>query len=327
MFGCPSENPRDCFSGGSFPDKSNDWGDGIGKVRQVAQFDYDTSYWTRTSADGRFVANGGHPSHIQDLLNNRPITIDASYDPGFFPDNNGFTFNGSRVCAQSLLETDDHIDFSEPECITNSDINLYQHMAVGLNGDYFVINSDSASDPGGDNEDPSANWGDSAELAIHPMVWNGTTFDPLETVRHPLPNEGDAVLSPSGELVVGRMAGPDNRGVGYRVHKFNPVKVGDQYQISVGETLGTFCMGGAKTSISFGERFVTTYARDNGTVNVLLIDMLTGAKHRITNMPEGYQAFFPHFVANDWIYFLVWGPDGTRYIGASDAALALAEQQ
>ena len=87
----------------------------VGTIRQLAKLDFATSFWTRSSADGRFVGNGGghEGATITDLQTGKDIEVDASYDPGFFPDNSGFMFQGAPggtgMCAQSVLDSGDDL--------------------------------------------------------------------------------------------------------------------------------------------------------------------------------------------------------------------------
>ena len=52
-----------------------------------------------------------------------------------------------------------------------------------------------------------------------------------------------------------------------------------------------------------------------------MVDLLTGATTRVTNMQPGQHALFPHFRSDGWIYFVVRTLDGEEYYAASDAAL------
>ncbi len=132
-------------------------------MRELA---FNTYYWMRSSADGRFVANGstGGKSIISDLQTNKDIEVDAAYDPGFFPDNKGWMFQGTPIgaafCGMSLLTSNPNtIDFSEAACSSVSTVSLYQHLGAGLGGgDYFAVNSQFTSDDpsGGETQDPSA---------------------------------------------------------------------------------------------------------------------------------------------------------------------------
>ena len=61
-----------------------------------------------------------------------------------------------------------------------------------------------------------------------------------------------------------------------------------------------------------------------GAANVYLIELATGTRTRITNMPPGQYAVFPHFRSDGWIYFMVRSAGGTEQVVASDAALMLS---
>ena len=64
---------------------------------------------------------------------------------------------------------------------------------------------------------------------------------------------------------------------------------------------------------------------------LFLVDLLTGKSTRITSVKPGQYALYPHFRADNWIYFVVRttegkaAPDGGNheYFVASDAALLL----
>ncbi|MCC6996769.1 MAG: hypothetical protein IT370_19310 [Deltaproteobacteria bacterium] len=329
MFGCTSADPAQCFA--SATDRTGQWGNETGTVRELNAFNFRTSFWTRSSADGRFVGNGGGAmsgATITDLMTGRDIAVSASYDPGFFPDNSGFIFQGSMggagICRQSLLERDTSIDFSEPECITASGINLYQHVARGLggSGDYFIINSQFTSDSGGSGQDPSASFNASSTMKFSPMVFNGSKYEQLPNVIVDSPYEGDSVLSPSMRLVASRLAGPEGKSLGYVVRKVTATRTGTAYRIGIDQKVATICAPGAKVSFSFDERFFVTHHYDQGGANLWLFDLKDGSKRQITQVPAGQKALFPHFRSDGWIYFLIKGGD-REYLAASDAALRL----
>lgn len=334
MLGCVDDDPSRCFASGEHADLSATWGRGLGRLRELVRLDFRTSFWTRSSADGRFVGNGGGNgarSTMTDLLTGRSIAVDAAYDPGFFPDNSGFIFQGATggagVCAQSLLSTTDHVTFQEPQCTTARGINLYQHVARGLGGgDYFVINSQFTSDSGTSaTQDPAASFNASSTIKITPMIFDGTTFAPRSPVIVDSPYEGDSVLSPSGRLVASRLAGPEGRSLGYVVRRVVTERFGDTYRVDTSERLATVCMSGAKPSFSFEERFFVTHHYEGDRANVYLVDLFDGARHPVTDMPAGWRALFPHFRSDGWLYFLVHGPDGERVMVASDAAVELSK--
>jgi hypothetical protein len=328
MHGCGDENALNCFA-----DKGDrtDYApkDAIGRLKQVLQLEFKTSFWTRSSADGRFVGNGGGKTSgatITDLQRGVDIQIKASYDPGFFPDNSGFIFQGggTGICNQSLLETLDEITFKEEGCIRGTDINLYQHVARGLDGDYFVINSQFTSDSGRQTtSDPRANFNADSTMKFSPMIFNGQVYEQLPAVIRDSPYEGDSVLSPSGQLVISRIAGPEGKSLGYSVRRVVAKRDNENYDINIDQQLARFCFSGAKANISFDERFFVTHRYEaDGTADIVLGDFATGQTYLVTNMPTGAKALFPHFRSDGWFYFLVRHND-QEFIIASDLALQI----
>ena len=329
MYGCSGTDPLACLT--DSPDRTREWGTGRGAIREIRRLDFRTSFWTRSSADGRFVGNGGGSSSrstITDLATGRDIGVAASYDPGFFPDNSGFIFQGSTggagICAQSVLDSGEEVNFDEPQCMTARGINLYQHVARGLSGgDYFVINSQFTSDGGGGSSDPSASFNASSTMKFTPMVFDGTRYQQLRETIVDSPYEGDSVLSPSSRLVGSRLAGPEGRSLGYVIRAVTTQRFGDGYRVDTSREVARVCMPGAKMNFSFDERFFVTHHYEEGTANIYLVDLSDGSRHKITNMPAGTRALFPHFRSDGWFYFLVKSDDG-EYVAASDAALALS---
>ena len=77
---------------------------------------------------------------------------------------------------------------------------------------------------------------------------------------------------------------------------------------------------------AFDERFMVTHKYENDTANIYLVDMLTGSTMRVTNMPAGVKALFPHFRSDNWFYFLVkdtTADPAEEYMVASDLAVLL----
>jgi hypothetical protein len=208
-------------------------------------------------------------------------------------------------------------------------INLYQHVARGLNGgDYFIINSQFTSDAGGaTRENPRANFNVSSTMKFTPMVFNGTTYEQFDSVVVESPFEGDSVLSPSGRVVISRIAGPDDRSLGYSLRRVATEGTGDSYRINTREQLATVCFEGAKPNISYDERFVVTHSYNGMSSDIWLFDLKTGARHQITNMPAGSAALFPHFRSDGWFYFLVHEEGDGRVMVASDAALRITARE
>jgi hypothetical protein len=334
MYGCsPNADPMTCFS--QLANRTSDWGNGNanGIVREITKLKFRTSFWTRSSADGRYVGNGGgndgHRATITDLMTGTDIGVKASYDPGFFPDNSGFIFQGATggagICTQSMLEGETSVDFTESQCINARGINLYQHVARGVGGgDYFIINSQFTSDSGRASKDPSAYFNVGSTMKFTPMLFNGSTYEQMPETIVDSPYEGDSVLSPSSQLVVSRLSGPDGVSLGFVVRRVQATKFGQTYTINIDQELATICESGAKAGFSYDERWLVTHTYRDGKADLILIDLLTGAKHTITDMPSGVYAQFPHFRSDGWIYFLVTDGNGNEHIAASDAAIRLA---
>ena len=109
------------------------------------------------------------------------------------------------------------------------------------------------------------------------------------------------------------------------VRKVKTEKFENNYVVNIDEVVGRYCLSGAKANISFDERFFVTHQyRDDGTANILLVDMLTSEVHEVTDMPATYKALFPHFRSDGWFYFLV-KTGAEEFVVASDLAIRLAK--
>ena len=357
MYGCgAATDPRNCLT--SLPDATTKpYGAGwanAGTLRVLRELAFNTIFWMRSSADGRFVANGatgGSGAVISDLQTGKDIRVRAAYDPGFFPDNRGWVFQGTPIgagfCTNALLAANpDEITFGETQCSSVSGVALYQHLGAGLNGgDYFAINGQFTSDfPGaGVTRDPYAGFSTNAQMSITPMVFDGAHFVPKPPAIVASPSEGDAVLSPSTSLIASRF-GSDGNQLGFVLRKVNATPNAASYTITAPE-IGRYCVKGGKPAISFDERYMVYHhyvgpadytalgfatATDpvfqdmlaRGTANVMMLDLVTGQERRITNMRAGQYALYPHFRSDGWIYVLARDlTTGKEYVIASDAAL------
>ncbi len=354
MFGCNAAGDAlSCLA--SFPlstdkDFAQGWAVSGGTLRILRDLGFQTTFWSRSSASGRFVAAGG--VKIVDLQNNVEIPVEASYDPGFFPDDSGFIFQGTAVgagiCNLSLLtRAPASITFREPEC-TGGSLGLYQYVGAALGGgDYFVVTSQFDSDNGGHGatlRDPAATFGGDASAKFTPMVFDGSTFQVGAGVAVPTSFEGDTALSPSTLLTAGRLAGPDAKQLGYVLRKVAATKDASGYTIQAPE-VARICLRGAKANFSFDERFLVTHHyvdRDDaaalgfasaddaafapylqkGASNVVLVDLSTHKTITVTHMNPGQYALYPHFRSDGWLYFLVRDANtGVEHLVASDLAL------
>ena len=239
MYGCTgASRPEDCLAtetAGRDTTYAADWDVLPGStIRELFTTDYGSSFWTRSSADGRFVAHG--PGRVIDLNRDVSIPLDSPYDPGFFPDNSAFVWPGV-VCEQSLLMSNPtSVTLMEPEC-TGASIGLYEHVGVALDGsDYWVITGEFSSDNGGHGatlENTRASFSRDAAFTFTRMTNTGSGFTPGPTGRYGTPFEGDGVISPSSTMVLSRIAGPDDGPLGYSL-----------YAIEEGSSMGTGSCGG-----------------------------------------------------------------------------------
>ena len=359
MMGCDdSGDPLACLA--SFP-RATQWENGNSNLRLLRTLDFTTSFWMRSSADGRFVANGGGNvagSTISDIRDNRDLPVSASYDPGFFPDNSGFVYHGTNIggagfCNQSLLAGGaDRVTFQEAECSAADGVGIYQHLGAALNGgDYFIINGQHTNDNGGHGvtlEDPAAHFSSSAEIRLTPMVHNGSNFVEGNSTSVATPFEGDNILSPSTSLIASRLAGPEGKQLGYVIRRIVATPTETGYDIEA-PALGTICVRGGKAAFSFDERVLALHHyveeddwaelgfpsasdptfvqyRERGAANIYAVDISTGQKIRVTNMQPGQYALYPHFRSDGWMYFLVRDSNtDEEFVVASDIGARMSQ--
>jgi hypothetical protein len=354
MFGCGStSNPGTCLA--NVPLLSAPWGaPGVAQtLRELHAFPR-TSYWVRSSADGRFVGFGQFTSAgIIDLAapaGAPPIAVDARYDPSFFPNNDGVSFAGTdldsdeagpiRVCRQSALTSAASLSapkltLKESGCteIANT---VYQSVGAALDGAAFWMSSGAHVNDDGANQitHPLAGFDKSSQTTLIPMVSDGVGYQPRPAVELATPFEGDQMLSPSSRLLVTRFGAKAGHR-GYRIRRLNTTTTPNGATTQIGattEVIGTICGSGAKPMVSYDERFVVTHryvdpAEGSGlpenSSNVILTDLVTGDVVRLTNMGANQYALYPHFRADGWLYFLVRDKNGSgkETLVATDAAL------
>lgn len=336
------------------------------EMRLISEFPSQTEYWIRSSADGRFVAFGGWPSGIIDLQSHlipgaaqRLISVDAYYDPGFFPDDSAFMFQGrgSAFCQMSLLKnpSTEAIDFSEDACTSDEsvDIPLYQAIGANLDGDdYLAVTGAFMSDPGHGREffrESSQRMFDSQPenaLQVYPLQYDGQKWIRREPQIFDAGTEIDWGLSPSNRLLVSRKFTVIDDAAYPTSYQFYQLsrKTGEALSYEK-ESLGQICLKGLKGNFSFDDRFFVTYNHieadqykilgyssaedpeflallEAGSGNVFLHDLLTGESSALTHMGPGQYAQFPHFRSDDWLYFMVYDSKAKkRYLLGSDAAL------
>ena len=359
MYGCgAASDPKLCLADkpiGSAQPYGQGWDvPGRGQLRILRDVTYSSSYWTRSSPDGRFVAHGVDNvsgSYVIDLQRDAQISIATQYDPAFFPDNSGFVFQGGtrNTCGMSVLTSNPtSIAMTEAACARISTIGLYQHVGRALaGGDFFAIDGQFESDDGGKSPtigDPLASFTSTGYTDFTPMIFDGTKYVGKTRVRIAQPFEGDSTLSPSAGLELTRVAGPGDKQIGYVLRKVNATLAGSTYTITTPE-IARYCVSGGKPGFSYDERWIAFHHyvtdadaqelgftgpadpgfadyRAKGAANIYLMDLRTGVPQRITNMRPGQYALYPHFRSDGWIYGQVRDTTtGHEYTVASDAAL------
>jgi hypothetical protein len=357
MYGCAgAATPSDCLSTrprASTTTYGAHWETAGTHQRVLFDLPYASSYWTRSSPDGRFVANGGGTgsgASFIDLVRGIVIGAQASYDPGFFPDNSGFIFQGggTALCELSVLTAGmpTHLTLSEPGCSHPGNIGLYQHVGASLDGgDYWAVNSLWSGDPGNGLVDPDVFVDATGDVTLIRMVNTGTTFTGGGSFHVSAPWQGNAVISGSMRMMVTELATAGGDPLGYVLHRIDIARdaTGSVTGVTIPE-IARYCVPGGKPAFSLDDRWLVTHHRATdadavelgftgasdplfapfrGVSNVYLIDLRTGHETRITNMQPGQRALFPHFRSDGWIYFLVRDNAGPERIVASDAALVL----
>ena len=349
MFGCgAATNPLACLT--TQPDLTAALGEPavVQKLRELHKQPLASHFWTRSSADGRYLGFGfGFQSGVVDLKKPNPIiTVEASYDPYFFPSNDGFGFAGAlsdgalRFCRQSLLadvaaQPSPAITLGEAKCMSLGGA-VYQSVGSALDGvRYFVTVGTHVDDDGGHSTTSPlpAPFDQDAATVFVPMENDGQSYEAGPAATVGLPREGDAMLSPSSLLVGTRYAGTGSQQGGYRV-RFVDAKPSGGGGLSVQTPLAAqLCFRGGKLNFSFDERFLATHqyvdpsdpahaSLPRGSSNIVIADLKTGKKTRLTKMGAGQYALFPHFRADGWLYFLVRDMGkGTEFVVATDAAL------
>lgn len=378
FYGCPTDG-GECFtqqrSGVDiFPDvstktASRSWKlDANVSMRTLMDFasSQKRQYWIRSSADGRFVGFGGTPSGIVDLQpllaaspRQRIISINALYDPGFFPDDSGFIFQGNStgMCNMSILKNSatTRINFNEDACTTlDSKVPLYQSVGAGLNGeDYLALTSSYQRDSGLDgtldeflpSEDLTA--ASNNKVSLYELAYDGQQWVRGSGQSFSVPYEIDWVLSHSNQLGMSRLQAERDgvvRTKGFKLYKFAKNSQGRYTKTD----LAQLCGEGLKGDFSFDERFYVTYsyvradqwkyfgyksANDpafvaklrTGSADLFLHDLYAKKSYALTNMGADQYALFPHFRGDNWIYFEVYDRNTRkRSVVATDAAIKQA---
>lgn len=360
MFGCDSTG---CFnakgsSGDIFP-LVNGILKTTGEVRNLYTLDGERStYWTRSSADGRYVSYGSTPySIIVDLQPKlsgqaaRRIQVEADYDPAFTPDNLSFIFqgeeHGTRLCNQSMLQNPNlrRIDFRSEDCsASNLEVGLYQGIGRSLdNGDIMTVHGGFKGDEGSDIvQDTPPLFLESATIDISIIRQSDSSaFEKVSTQSITTPHMANWMLSPSQKFVIGTVSAATSTGKARHggFHLVLTDSLVSNKSVGSGDDAGAarLCVAsGEKPQVSFDERYLVYYAYEQhpssvspseSSANLFVIDLLGDGKPvQLTNLPKGTYAQFPHFRSDGWLYFNLYNTrTEVRSVLATDAILKLAK--
>ena len=331
---------------------------GAGEVRLLHTLDAKSTYWTRSSADGRYVSWGAKPrSVIVDLMPKlqgkdvHKITVEADYDPAFTPDNLSFMYqgaaHGSRLCNQSMLANASlaNIDFNSENCSTTAlKIGLYQGLGSSLDSsDIMTINGGFKSDEGQTLvQDTTPIFGENSSFDLSRIRQSESSVFEKVSVKHvETPFIANWMLSPSQKIAIGTVsaatAAKKAMHGGYRLVLTDSAAIaGGALPASLTDSeTASLCVGtGEKPQVSFDERYLVYYAYEQhaetvkaaqSSANLFVIDLLGDGKPvQLTNVAKGQFTQFPHFRSDGWLYFDLYNSStGEREIVATDAILKL----
>lgn len=346
MYGCSgTARPQDCLARHA-PVGPGDIGNGRSALagatlRLLYSASTRSSYWTRGSPDGRFVARG---VYIHDMIRDVEIrAVGAQYDPAFFPDNSGYIYQpNGRMCPMSTLTTgmpsSVAISGTGSQC-AGSSVGLYQHLGASLDGaDYWATSAGTAAwDNGGTSPTltetrRNETWGANASTVLTLMANTGSGFVSVGQRSVRTPYQGDAVITPSSRMLLTRFVDTAGAYQGYILNRLTASHVGAAITAEATE-VARYCVQGAKPALSYDERYAVFHHyigggasveadarelgfsgasdpgfapyRTQGAANIYILDLLTARVTRVTTMAPGQYALYPFFRNDGWIYFIV----------------------
>jgi hypothetical protein len=283
----------------------------------------------------------------------RAIQLAADFDPAFAPDNSSFMmqslYTGTRFCSQRLLERLDveSIDFEREKLCSKMGLGIGLYQSIGSNlgtSDIMTLNSDFIGDAGKERNHDSApifRQNDDVDFSLIHKSSLGD-FQRIGEATIATPFEGNWTLSPSQKLAVSTVSAATSdfkpRHGGYHVVLLPDVVTDlEAFPSGKDEASSNLCIErGEKPNFSLDDRYLVYYAYEShdgqkkvldseSSSDIYVIDLLSDGKaQRLTRVPKGSYAQFPHFRSDGWIYFSLLNTlSGTHEIIATDAALRL----
>jgi len=262
-------------------------------MRIIAKTPRATSYWIRSSTDGRYVGYGlaspeeivqpggekkNYASMIVDLTKSNlsgsskgNIYASGRYDPAFTPDGRGFMLHGvgdnynAGICPISVLKNpaETTIEFNEAGCVVSGNVRTYQSLGSSLGGtDTYALTGtygpDDAGGPWADSSrrDPVASWGVRSFINFTRMTFDGTNYQVLSPIDLWTPFSGDWTLSPSSGMAAARTAGKDPSTGKLRQldYSFHALRTKPNGKLEL-ERLLSVCTKGSKGTFSLDEQY------------------------------------------------------------------------
>lgn len=306
-----------------------------------------TSYWTRSSPDGRFVSTGN--GQIEDLAvggatpEGRTIEVlDGSIDPGYDPTNRYYVWPG-LICPMAPL-----YDQTLTQAGRSIEASKCRDIDIGTYASFGSISGDRTIEVEGDNSN-NAGWR-KKDAGVYPGD-NSVILKEVDAVqmtlglrhRFKVTDEADFLLSPTGKVLVNRGLDSDSKQL-YRMRMVQDAEgelgsTPQDWYLTDNSKAATICMRGEKPMTSFDNRFITFHHHADGSPqdvganvehsNIFVYDMKYKRYIRVTQQADGSKAYFPHFRADGWLYFEVIkypqteGEDITFELLASNAAIVL----
>ena len=177
-------------------------------------------YWMRSSADGRHIGNGYQEDRSDaarcpltnnaagffiDLKFDRVIGTNAQYDPGFFPDNKGFTFitqsphfcvmDGLNPGASTANQVPSYFKVEAGRYCGGSDLDVYQHVGASVDPSrpqYTVVRGKYENDDGAHSvvSDPVPRFGSDSYVELVSMCEKNKCGQGANTGIQPLSTTG-----------------------------------------------------------------------------------------------------------------------------------------
>ncbi len=361
FFGCGvSLDPLDCFE--DIKNSAAEFGNPayVQNLKVIHKRDKRSYFWFRGSPDGRYLGFGGtygrttsYAEMVDMALANKPgansvVSFDDATDPSFLPDNTGFSFTGlerpiQSLCKMSVIQDGlvtpgTRYKLRDNQKCANDTEGWYNSWGASLdNLSYWMIAGNFIADDAqysSTNPIPASSNYRTDIIRLNEMKNDGLSYKAGRAAGMSVKGLVDMIVSPSA-IIMNNRFGANATQSGFQLRSIVPEFSEEGGSLHF-KKVGEYCGFGSKANFSFDERFLTFHQYPEpwragepelpgDTSNVVVLDLLTGVSTRITQVPAGYKALFPHFRSDGWIYFILREPgDAREQVMASDFAIRAA---